>query len=82
MVSRISATRQPGNALVAACRIASSAPGFRDAIRSAGAEIVPASSDKIDSTAAKATAHIRTKSKFEGSIFEGLPVVCPEGRVM
>jgi hypothetical protein len=30
--------------------------------------IVPASSDKIASTAAKATAQIRTKSMFEGSI--------------
>jgi hypothetical protein len=38
--------------------------------------IVPASSDKIASTAAKATAQIRTKSMFEESIVEWLPVVC------
>jgi hypothetical protein len=45
-------------------------------------EIVPASSDKIASTAAKATPQIRTKSMFEGSIVEELPVVYPEGRAM
>ena len=74
LISRISATRQSGNALATAWRTASSAPGsgrsatFTGKIRQIP-DMIPARSERMISTAAKAPAHMSSRSLGVVSMF-------------